>query len=390
MQAAQHLTTEELREDHAREITKEVGSCVYQMGLKLIECRRLSASGEWRAWVESRFSFSYATACRAMKVADVLSDDEGNCLVPDFAMHHLQETALHAISQDSCPQSVRIGVIHEAGLGKLITGESVRKLITEKKGKPPNVAPCDTSDVLSETTEEPIAGPKQERDSTDQALLNRIDDGAQEDEQEDVPDVINLLYEIRLTLPSCSAEDVSSVLSLVVELVGMDPLIAAIKKGHDMADQCPVCAAKRVKKKATKKRKPSQKSKAVILRDGFARFWKISWRKIAVERAEKAFTKACESLVKKNGWELPRAVDYIIERAEAFASTPVGMSGKFAPYPASWLNAGQYDDDPAEWEKGDKEQAGPTPEEIEAQKRREKRLAEKRAIQLNLARKGMG
>lgn len=42
--------------------------------------------------------------------------------------------------------------------------------------------------------------------------------------------------------------------------------------------------------------------------------------------------------------------DHLLERVRAFAESPAGRAGKFTPHPATWFNAGRWDDDPAEWQ----------------------------------------
>ncbi|WP_417739835.1 helix-turn-helix domain-containing protein [Rosistilla oblonga] len=57
--------------------------------------------------------------------------------------------------------------------------------------------------------------------------------------------------------------------------------------------------------------------------------------------AEKAFAKAVKSLAKRFG-NRDEAVRYLFAQTQAFA--PVGREkGRFCPYPASWLNGGNYD-----------------------------------------------
>jgi len=44
---------------------------------------------------------------------------------------------------------------------------------------------------------------------------------------------------------------------------------------------------------------------------------------------------------------------YLTERTTAYAASPAGQKGQFTPHPATWFNAGGYDDDPAEWQRVD-------------------------------------
>lgn len=76
----------------------------------------------------------------------------------------------------------------------------------------------------------------------------------------------------------------------------------------------------------------------------FDSFWQAYPRKVAKQAAAKAFASA----IKKTD------AAKIIQAAEAFAKSDTGMSGEFCPHPATWLNAGRWDDDPKEWRRGDK------------------------------------
>jgi hypothetical protein len=69
--------------------------------------------------------------------------------------------------------------------------------------------------------------------------------------------------------------------------------------------------------------------------EAFDRFWAAYPRKIAKQAARKAYDKAI-----KRG--IPP--DRIRARAELFALERQSEPPKYTPYPASWLNAGRYDD----------------------------------------------
>ena len=41
---------------------------------------------------------------------------------------------------------------------------------------------------------------------------------------------------------------------------------------------------------------------------------------------------------------------YLLGKMQAFAASPIGRGDKqYIPHPATWLNNGRYDDDPATW-----------------------------------------
>ena len=43
------------------------------------------------------------------------------------------------------------------------------------------------------------------------------------------------------------------------------------------------------------------------------------------------------------------APDFLLSKVQDYAAAMSGENPKFIPYPATWFNAGQYDDDPKEW-----------------------------------------
>lgn len=79
-------------------------------------------------------------------------------------------------------------------------------------------------------------------------------------------------------------------------------------------------------------------------------------RKVKRREAEAAFIQARQRL-SKGGQTAEEARAFLIDRMAAYAASPQGQ-GKFCTYPSTWLRAGQYDDDPAEWQKGGKQGDG--------------------------------
>ena len=69
---------------------------------------------------------------------------------------------------------------------------------------------------------------------------------------------------------------------------------------------------------------------------GFAEFYMAYPRKVGKEAARRAFDKAAKSV----------DPDAIVEGARRYAADPNLPDRQFIPYPASWLNAGRWDDEP--------------------------------------------
>lgn len=69
-------------------------------------------------------------------------------------------------------------------------------------------------------------------------------------------------------------------------------------------------------------------------------------RRVGPTAAHRAIEKALVSLAQRG--EIDPA-GLLIDRVTKFAASPSGNLGKHTPHPATWFNAGRYDDDPNEW-----------------------------------------
>lgn len=86
-------------------------------------------------------------------------------------------------------------------------------------------------------------------------------------------------------------------------------------------------------------------------------------------KAAKAYEAAIKRIAEDRAIDLDTAAQWLLERTIEYAKSPKGRSGIGAGYPASWLNAGSYDDDPAVWQQWGGQgpsfhQSGPAPREI--------------------------
>lgn len=68
----------------------------------------------------------------------------------------------------------------------------------------------------------------------------------------------------------------------------------------------------------------------------FDRFWAIYPRRVGKEAARKAWSKAIKGV----------GADKIIDGAGRYAAQRRGQDADFTPHPATWLNAGRWDDEP--------------------------------------------
>ena len=75
-------------------------------------------------------------------------------------------------------------------------------------------------------------------------------------------------------------------------------------------------------------------------------------RKVGKTNALAAIQKALAKIS-----ELPEppadSTAWLLERVQKFASSPAGQRGKFTPHPATWFNGGRYEDDEADWFRGE-------------------------------------
>jgi hypothetical protein len=83
------------------------------------------------------------------------------------------------------------------------------------------------------------------------------------------------------------------------------------------------------------------KTPALAKPNGFARFWEAYPNKVAKVAAEKAYAKALKAIP---GPDPPSVILAGVERAKASRQWREG----FIPHPATWLNRGSWDDEPAE------------------------------------------
>ena len=65
-------------------------------------------------------------------------------------------------------------------------------------------------------------------------------------------------------------------------------------------------------------------------------------RKKAPAEAKKAIAKHLSILAKRG---MPNPADWLLGQVKAFAKTRVGEDEQFTPYPATWINAGRYDEE---------------------------------------------
>jgi hypothetical protein len=99
------------------------------------------------------------------------------------------------------------------------------------------------------------------------------------------------------------------------------------------------------------KPKPKRHASKLLPDDPAFREWFAQYpRRVAKDSAAKAYQKAIDRIARERGITPAEAHGWLVEVTRRFAGSKKGRMGEYCPYPATWLNAGRYDDDPREWE----------------------------------------
>ena len=104
----------------------------------------------------------------------------------------------------------------------------------------------------------------------------------------------------------------------------------------------------------THKKKNKESKEQSITIKAFGEFWKSCPRKIGRAKAEIAYQKSVAAVCEASGRSPEESIAFLLDRVTAFAGSPCGRAGKYCPHPATWLNQGRFDDDPAAWQDNDK------------------------------------
>lgn len=82
----------------------------------------------------------------------------------------------------------------------------------------------------------------------------------------------------------------------------------------------------------------------------FLEWWKWYPRKVGKQAAYRAYVNARKRLCKEKACAPAEARQLLSDACVAFAGSRKAKS-EFCPHPATWLNQGRYEDDPAEWDR---------------------------------------
>jgi hypothetical protein len=73
-------------------------------------------------------------------------------------------------------------------------------------------------------------------------------------------------------------------------------------------------------------------------------------RREGKDKAAEAYPRAVERIVANHpGLDYDQARAYLRQKTIEYAASPAGNNGVFTPLPASWLNAGRFEDEAESW-----------------------------------------
>ncbi len=98
-----------------------------------------------------------------------------------------------------------------------------------------------------------------------------------------------------------------------------------------------------------KKGNKVKKDQSLARPDGFADWWQVYPRKVGKRKAVDTYAAAIKRIQAEYSIDVNAAVAKLLATTTTYAEAVKSTEAKFIPYPASWLNAGRYDDDPNEW-----------------------------------------
>jgi hypothetical protein len=81
----------------------------------------------------------------------------------------------------------------------------------------------------------------------------------------------------------------------------------------------------------------------------FTRWWDAYPRRVGKRKALTVWRQAIKRIAEEKELDADEAKAWLLKRTKAFANTDKGRSGRFCPYPETWLRQGRYDDDDSAW-----------------------------------------
>jgi hypothetical protein len=104
-----------------RQLIKRSAQDIIDIGESLIDIKNKLEHGQFYAWLETEFSWSYRTASRFMRVAETFKSD-------NLSDIHILPTALYQLSSPNFPKAAIEEAINRAKQGEFISAEKVKEI----------------------------------------------------------------------------------------------------------------------------------------------------------------------------------------------------------------------------------------------------------------------
>jgi len=112
------------RTSEIKALMKRAASDIIDIGQKLIEVKARLGHGEFTPWLNTEFDWSWDTAKRFMRVAEVFQNQQ-------IADYQIAPSALYLLAAPSTPEDVRTDIIARAEQGETITHSATRDAIEQ-------------------------------------------------------------------------------------------------------------------------------------------------------------------------------------------------------------------------------------------------------------------
>jgi hypothetical protein len=132
--------------DHAiaiRDLRKRTAEHIIEIGLHLVECKKILGHGNFVAWIEEEFGWGIKTAQRFINIHEFAESKNDK-----LSLLNLPLSSLYLLAAPSTPEKVRDEVMARAEAGEQISVAGVKQAIAE--AKPPAADPDpEMADILA-------------------------------------------------------------------------------------------------------------------------------------------------------------------------------------------------------------------------------------------------
>lgn len=150
-----------------RVLMKRTAQSIIKVGQKLIEVKEKLGHGQFLNWLSAEFEWSWDTAKRFMRVAEVFGNN------PHIADFNLAPTALYELAAPSTPLAAREEALSRAEAGESITSAGVKALKQKYALPPSKPKPEPKAEPVSQPQPSPIPEPPPQLGALPQIVMIR-------------------------------------------------------------------------------------------------------------------------------------------------------------------------------------------------------------------------